>query len=615
MSTCNYWRNLLRLRPGLALVFSLALFIGLLSVMNTISQSEVALAHQGAATRYVAPTPIGNDSSNDCTSSSAPCAAIQHAVDVAGPGDEIRVATGNYTDVYTRPRNDITTTGVVIQIVYISKTITLRGGYTSSFTDPPDPEANPTTLDAHEQGRVLYITGNISPTIEGLWITGGNAAGLGGGPADEDFGGGIYVITATLTVNKSQIFSNIAHARENGEKGSRGRGGGAFFINSPGPKLDHNVFSSNNSTMGGGVYFLNSPTIMLIANTISNNVADHLGGGQKHYGGVYFDNSHNATLISNIISGNYAANKCGGVCFEDSDNAMLIGNTVFGNMAKQPSGEVVSDGAGIFFSNCKNANLVNNTIIGNRGKDDITQGIILGGGLYIGSNSTVVLSANIISANEATKGGGLFLDSSIVTLRANTIISNAAYTSLNSPPGYNRQGEGGGLFLTNSPVQLDNSIIARNMAATGSGIYMTGTTVLIGWHNTFAGSSGEGIHLSTASNSTVLTNTIFTTFTTAINVQSGMATLERTLWFGNATNTIGVTPADGNNPVYGDPVFRNPGCGDFHISLASAARNRGISGGPDRDIDGDYRPCDLAPDLGADEISCRYLPLILKGGR
>lgn len=35
------------------------------------------------------------------------------------------------------------------------------------------------------QGRVLYITGDINPTIEGLRITGGSAVGLGGLPEFE----------------------------------------------------------------------------------------------------------------------------------------------------------------------------------------------------------------------------------------------------------------------------------------------------------------------------------------------------------------------------------------------------------------------------------------------
>ena len=117
-----------------------------------------------------------------CLSGGCDYAAIQAAVDAANAGDLIKVAAGTYTDLNVRPRNDVTTTGIVTQVVYICKTVMLRGGYTTTngFADPPDPQANPTTLDAQGQGRVFYITGDISPTIEGLRITRGDATGMGG---------------------------------------------------------------------------------------------------------------------------------------------------------------------------------------------------------------------------------------------------------------------------------------------------------------------------------------------------------------------------------------------------------------------------------------------------
>ena len=109
---------------------------------------------------------------------------LHAAVDAANDGDVIKVAAGTYTAVSVRPRSDVTTTGVVTQLIYISKTLTLQGGYTTTkgFAHPPDPMLNPTTLDALAQGRVVYITGDVSPTIEGLRPTGGNAAGLDGDP-------------------------------------------------------------------------------------------------------------------------------------------------------------------------------------------------------------------------------------------------------------------------------------------------------------------------------------------------------------------------------------------------------------------------------------------------
>ena len=55
-------------------------------------------------------------------------------------GEVIKVAAGTYDDI-----NDY---GGLAQIVYLEKSITIQGGYTPAFTEPPDPEANATTLDA-----------------------------------------------------------------------------------------------------------------------------------------------------------------------------------------------------------------------------------------------------------------------------------------------------------------------------------------------------------------------------------------------------------------------------------------------------------------------------------
>ena len=116
-----------------------------------------AAAAPAATTRYV-DDDTGSDDS-DCSDLGDPCQTIQYAVDVADDGDEILVATGIYTGVNVRPRDDVTTTGAVTQVVYVSKTVTIRGGYTAAFAGPPDPEVNETTLDAQGQGRVFYVVG------------------------------------------------------------------------------------------------------------------------------------------------------------------------------------------------------------------------------------------------------------------------------------------------------------------------------------------------------------------------------------------------------------------------------------------------------------------------
>jgi len=139
----------------------------------------------------------------DCNGA-LPCYGdIQAAVDAAGEGDEIRVAAATYTGVSARAG--------LTQTLYISKTVTIRGGYNPADWDTPDPLANLTTLDAAGEGRVLYIAGGVAPTVEGLRITGGDAAGQGGGLGGADAGGGVYIDGASAIISGSLIYGNTAY--------------------------------------------------------------------------------------------------------------------------------------------------------------------------------------------------------------------------------------------------------------------------------------------------------------------------------------------------------------------------------------------------------------------
>lgn len=170
---------------------------------------------------------------------------VQDAVDAASGGEIIKVATGVYTDI--RQRAGIT------QVVYVSKTVTIRGGYTTTndFADPPDSEANPATLDAGGQGRAMVISSTITSTVEGLRITGGDATGLGGFLGGDDTGGGVYVYTVTATISNCVVYSNTASTAD--------EGGGGLGLDSSDATLSGNVVQGNTASTasegkGGGIY-------------------------------------------------------------------------------------------------------------------------------------------------------------------------------------------------------------------------------------------------------------------------------------------------------------------------------------------------------------------------
>ncbi|HSD84688.1 MAG TPA: hypothetical protein VLG46_12550, partial [Anaerolineae bacterium] len=185
-----------RLHGTSVVLLTLLALIGIWSLLGLAGAAEPVFANPG--TLYVAPTGVDNH----LCSVSQPCRNLQHAVDLALSGDTIKVAAGEYTGVSSRfnPYEGQTVT----QVVYLSKTVIIRGGYTSSFIEPPDPEANATIFNAQQQGRVFHIFGDIAPTLEGVRLTGGKALT---GTYD---GGGIYISLAQVQISKCRIYNNAA---------------------------------------------------------------------------------------------------------------------------------------------------------------------------------------------------------------------------------------------------------------------------------------------------------------------------------------------------------------------------------------------------------------------
>jgi hypothetical protein len=283
--------------------------------------------------------------------------SIQAAVDAASSFNPIiKVAAGTYTGVQVRPRDDVTTTGSVTQVVYINKSLTIQGGYTTSNWTTPDPEANPTSLDAQGQGRVLYITGAITPTIEGLRVTGGDATGMGGEPTNpNDCGGGIYLWRALATIENNWVFYNFAET-----------GGGIFVtdqgwsLNKKGALIRFNTIISNTAVSGGGIALTKS-TARVISNVIRGNEADRGGGmhllfggpniqrniinaNSSHFGGGAYFQWSETTLINNVIADNHIdGGGNGSGLHNQGGNVYLFHNTIARNSGGDGSGFYVVD--------------------------------------------------------------------------------------------------------------------------------------------------------------------------------------------------------------------------------------------------------------------------------
>lgn len=119
----------------------------------------------------------------------------------------------------------------------------------------------------------------------------------------------------------------------------------------------------------------------------------------------------------------------------------------------------------------------------------------------------------------------------------------------------------------------------------------------------------------------MLTNTILVSHTVGIQLASGSASLEGTLWgdgaWANGSDWVGAVVI-GTVNLWGDPLFVDPGSGDYHISAGSPARDEAVETEVDRDIDNQLRshPDTNIPDIGADEYHLDdfriLLPLVVR---
>ncbi len=310
--------------------------------------------------------------------------SVQAAADAVDAGGVVKVAAGVYTALETRPSpTGYSGAPAVTQVAYITKDLTLEGGYTSDNWTTPDPEANPTTLDAQGQGRVIFIAGGVAPIIKGLRITGGDATGLGGVPWGMDTGGGLYAIGSHVVIENSRVFSNTGSTL-----------GAGLVVFSGTAAIKNNVITGNSAEWVGGVYLYECDATVS-DNVVSYNTASQRGGGLLSAGG-------NVTYERNVITHN-SASEGGGLALEDSD-ATLMNNVLADNAASSSGSALFVWGSAPY--------LKHNTIARNTGGD--------GSGIYIttdawnGVTSTVELFNTILVSHavglEVTAGNAAFFD-------------------------------------------------------------------------------------------------------------------------------------------------------------------------------------------------------------
>ena len=499
------------------MLLALTLGIGLAILVSAIMSNRPTRA-QGTCDRYV----LGIDASDttDCSDERYPCRTVQYAIDQASDRDVICVA-----------KHSLAGPLVYKERLVITKSITLDGAWDAMCVDPSDLTCSFTaipcdpgnvTLDALGAGRVISISGNITPTIDCFTITGGDASGLGGDPPANDAGGGIYSQDAAPIIINNVITGNygcdICPV-------SYGRGGGIYLLNAPATAVISDNLIANNvadeSTWGqGGGIMLRDSDAQVLSNTIEYNRAGHsagYGGGitvkdgtpiiadntilhnvagqgvQGLGGGIFVWSTTPVTIERNLIAYNQAINgpgdpaltsRGGGICYlgDPTVSAVIRNNTIRYNLAS-PLAPQHGEGGGIYLSGLVSPSLVSgNTLELNIAGHNHNGN---GGGIYI-DDSEATIADNHLFDNSATwsgdlgYGGGLYVNGGAVVIQSNVITSNFGAGF----PG-TADGHGGGVAISGSlSIVQDNWIVGNRgtnapSLSAGGGIYVYSGTLQI----------------------------------------------------------------------------------------------------------------------------------------
>jgi hypothetical protein len=332
------------------ILFSLAagglLLAGLFVLLHSMSQ--VARADPGDL--FV--TPGG---SGDCSQAS-PC-ELASALGAAAGGDSIYMATGTYT-------------GTGSAVITISQSINLYGGWDGTTTTPPvlDPVAYPSTLDGEGLRRVVYVSGPVTTTLQGLTIANGQIISTTGvTPWD---GAGLYAQDAALTLRHTNFYSNVVDVFDVADSYAYGggamvvggtlqvytstfqangiwaknssNGGGLSISNTLTATVAGSQFVDNDAWNGSGVYFLNmatshSPFTLRDSTFVDNGNGNSPGAAYGGYSGAIEVINAQARIQGNTFSGSWAGNDYGALGIFNS-GLFLVGNVISGNQSGRTSG-------------------------------------------------------------------------------------------------------------------------------------------------------------------------------------------------------------------------------------------------------------------------------------
>ena len=333
--------------------------------------------------------------------------------------------------------------------------------------------------------RVFNIATTVeeSVTLTGLTITGGNAAGGGGG---------IKVTSATLALVDTSVSGNL----------SSGDGGGV--LSDQDLTLTDSTISGNIATGGGGGIAAASGIVTLNNSIVTDNrAAGSGGGGIRTTGGDVLLNS--SEVIENTINGVGS----GGGISTDTGTVTLNDSIVSGNESNFQGGGISTDSSAITVNE--------STISGN-------EAAIAGGGIYTLSGA-VSLSNSVLNDNSATYlsnggivvsgGGGIFAATGSVSIDQSTVSGNGAsgdefdggairtdsadvtvtFSTFDGNSTFGQEATGGAIATNSGDVNINSSTFSGNRTfgeGSSGGAVATNSGDILTTSSTFSGNSTFG---------------------------------------------------------------------------------------------------------------------------
>lgn len=580
-----------------------------------------------ATTRYVAIT--GTDS-GDC--SVTPCRNIQYAVDQSISGDTILVAAGTYFSPTTPPCTFYFTTPVVC---VVTKSLTIRGGFTTSNWVTYNPSVNVTTIDGQNAHRgVALYDGNPTPSatfvMEGFTIQNCFADGPSfSGQDSNNFGGGMWALLVQVTLRDVKFMNNTVRGESNPGSGVGGAGaGGGLAINhssvSGSSSLLQRVTFSGNQSLGGGgsvrggiaygAMYVYASVVTVQDSSFINNIAT---GGTSSGSGHSADLNEAYALGAGLTLSRFSNSPPGTLTL---NRIMVTGNRGTGGNAANFGGG--THGGGIFTENGTSLTLSDSYIFGNSitAGNGTTGGSSFGGGISMLNTpatidrtsfiSNTVRGGNATTGNRGSPGGGGVyayrgVDTSISANLTNVVIAdNAAF---NGTGGTDKGGGGGGIQIQGVTATLSQVTFARNIL--GSDL-VSGQAILL----LAGGTSGTSPGTASVNNNIIANHTTGATGSRAVYLlpSGNTLTFSNGLFAGNTLgNTGGNTIVGANTMVTNTTAgFVSPGSPNYnyHILGTSPAKDQATGSLTPLDIDGQSRPYGSARDYGADEYVAPFIP-------